>query len=336
MGTTTDLWVVVEHAKGKLHPTSALLLQHAAALVAQAGRPLRVCAMLAAAAPDEEVTLLDALRRAGVAAATVLELAPGHHGEIPADAAEALLRDARPAVVLLPATPAPTRLAARLAAQRVLPLVADCVGLRAEPDGRIVFQVSTAGGMALVDTETASAGALVLMPQREFDGPVPPAGDAPLHVSRLRCEAAPSDGALELVSAAAITAEDMSLAEASVIVSGGRGLGQPEAFDMLRELASRIGGHVGASRVATDLGWIDRDHLVGMSGSTVRPALYLALGISGAPHHLMGMREATEIVALNSDPSAPIFQVATHAFVGDLHEIVPQVITRLYALRAGA
>ncbi|MES3001017.1 MAG: electron transfer flavoprotein subunit alpha/FixB family protein [Pseudomonadota bacterium] len=333
---TASLWVVVEHAKGKPHDTSAMLLRHAAVLAAQPGHPLRVCAVMRSGTSDEELTVLDALHRTGVQAVTILECEGPQDTCVPPDAADAFLRDAHPELVLLPATPGPTRLAAHLAASRDIALIADCVGIDRAGDGRLAFRVSTAGGMALINVESAARTTLALMPQREFDVPVPAAQGGPLHVTRLQCGHAAPDDSLSLISAAPVAPEDMSLAEANVIVSGGRGLGQPETFDLLRSLAAMLGGHVGASRVATDLGWIDRDHLVGMSGSTVRPALYFAIGISGAPHHLMGMREAATILALNKDPDAPIFQIATHALVGDLHEVIPKVIERLGAMRDSA
>jgi electron transfer flavoprotein alpha subunit len=329
------LWVVAEHARGKLHDTSAMLLRHAQVLAAQPGHLLRTCAVMRSAAPEEELTVLDTLLRAGVRAVTILEYEGPQDTGLPPDAVDALLRDAHPELVLLPATPGATRLAAHLAAGREMALVADCVGIDRAGDGRLAFRMSTAGGMALINVETTARTTLALMPQREVDMPASPAANFPLHVTRLQCGPSVHDASLSLVSAAPVAPENMTLAEANVIVSGGRGLGDPEAFDLLRTLAAMVGGHVGASRVATDLGWIDREHLVGMSGSTVRPALYFAIGISGAPHHLMGMREAATILALNKDPQAPIFQIATHALVGDMHEVIPKVIERLGAMRAG-
>src|SRR2546426_803007 len=115
----------------------------------------------------------------------------------------------------------------------------------------------------------------------------------------------------------------VDLTQAAVIVSGGRGVGAPEKFGVIRELAQVLGGQVGASRPVTDMGWLPHEHQVGSSGVTVNPKLYIACGISGAIQHIVGMKGAGYIIAINKDPDAPIFSVADVGVVGDLFEIVP-------------
>lgn len=127
--------------------------------------------------------------------------------------------------------------------------------------------------------------------------------------------------------------EKVNLVDADIIVSGGRGLGGPENFAIIRELADELGAAVGSSRAAVDAGWIPYAHQVGQTGKTVCPKIYIACGISGAVQHQVGMKSSDVIIAINKDPNAPIFDIATYGFVGDLFEVVPALTKKIKAMR---
>ncbi|HQF14523.1 MAG TPA: electron transfer flavoprotein subunit alpha/FixB family protein, partial [Thermogutta sp.] len=121
----------------------------------------------------------------------------------------------------------------------------------------------------------------------------------------------------------------VNLKSARVIVAGGGGVGSKEDFRLIYELAGVIGGAVGASRAAVDSGFIGKEHQIGQTGTTVRPALYIAAGISGAVQHRAGMEESAKIIAINTDPNAPIFSIAHYGIVGDLKKVIPMMIKAL-------
>jgi electron transfer flavoprotein alpha subunit len=135
-----------------------------------------------------------------------------------------------------------------------------------------------------------------------------------------------SDIRTKIVEIVKSAKEIVSLTDADIICSGGRGLGDPSGFDLIKQFADKVGGVVGSSRAAVDAGWIDHSHQVGQTGTTVKPKIYFACGISGAIQHLAGMQTSDIIVAINKDADAPIFEVADYGIVGDLYKVIPQII----------
>ena len=135
-----------------------------------------------------------------------------------------------------------------------------------------------------------------------------------------------SDIRIQVLDVVKSAKELVSLTDADIICSGGRGLGDPSGFELIKEFADKVGGVVGSSRACVDAGWIDHSHQVGQTGTTVKPKIYFACGISGAIQHLAGMQTSETIVAINKDPSAPIFEVADFGIVGDLYKVIPEII----------
>lgn len=135
-----------------------------------------------------------------------------------------------------------------------------------------------------------------------------------------------SDIRTEIVEIVKSAKELVSLTDADIICSGGRGLGDASGFELIKKFADKVGGVVGSSRAAVDAGWIDHSHQVGQTGTTVKPKIYFACGISGAIQHLAGMQTSDIIVAINKDPDAPIFEVADYGIVGDLYKVIPEII----------
>ncbi|HEY9166814.1 MAG TPA: electron transfer flavoprotein subunit alpha/FixB family protein [Candidatus Kryptonia bacterium] len=229
-------------------------------------------------------------------------------------------------VILLPASAMGKDLGARLAAKLKAGLAADCVGIRSE-SGSIIATRPVYAGKALIDVKVNSEKEVFTLRPNVFS-PGPSDG------SRAACEKVAvkfedSDFASRVTSVAVTKAGRPDLTEAEIIVSGGRGLGGPQNFKMIEDLADAMGAAVGASRAVVDAGWRPHDDQVGQTGKTVLPSLYVAVAISGAIQHLAGMSSSKCIVAVNKDKDAPIFQVADYGIIGDAFEIVPEITARV-------
>ncbi len=231
--------------------------------------------------------------------------------------------DRRPAILLLGASARGRDLAGSVATALRTGLTADCTGLEIDAETGLLRQTRPAYGgniMATIITPERRPQ-MATVRHRVFEMP-------PFDAARAgRIEAVPVALAEEEMVTRVLDfiADDagVNLADARIIVSGGRGVGGAAGFALLRELAAVLGGAVGASRAAVDAGWIPYAHQVGQTGRTVRPDLYIACGISGAIQHRAGMSTAQVIVAINNDPEAPIFDLATYGIVGDLFDIIP-------------
>ena len=212
-------------------------------------------------------------------------------------------------------------LAARLAAQLGTGLAADCVELIREGD-ELLFKRPIYAGKAFETVALSGKPAIATLRPNNFAALAPEPGRQ-VAVQPLAGTLDPASLRLVVKEAVAAAADRVLLTEASIIVSGGRGVKGPEHFALIEGLAAVLGAAVGASRAVVDAGWRPHAEQVGQTGKTVSPVLYVACGISGAIQHLAGMSSSRFIVAINKDPEAPIFKVADYGIVGDLFEVLP-------------
>ncbi|GAY15104.1 electron transfer flavoprotein subunit alpha [Mycobacterium sp. shizuoka-1] len=304
--------MLVEHSEGAVKKVTAELITAARTL----GEP----AAVVIGAPGTAAPLVDDLKAAGAAKIYVAESADAEGYLITpfVDVLASLVESAAPAAVLLAANADGKEIAGRLAARTGAGLLSDVVEVKE-------------GGKGV---HSIFGGAFTVEAQANGDTPV-------ITVRPGAVEAAPSAGAGEQVSVEvpaqaenatkitsrqpAVAGDRPELTEATVVVSGGRGVGSAEKFSVVEELADSLGGAVGASRAAVDSGYYPGQFQVGQTGKTVSPQLYIALGISGAIQHRAGMQTSKTIIAVNKDEEAPIFEIADYGIVGDLFNVTPQL-----------
>lgn len=248
-----------------------------------------------------------------------------------ADATADLVRRQGHDLVLVASTYAGRDFAGRLAAQLGAPLVANALDIVAEPE--IAIRSSIFGAALDVTTTVTRTPAVVLVRPRSFVAASVAGGAAT--VVPLDAPVAAMHRAVRRVERRAEAAAGPQLEEATLVVSGGRGLGDPKNFALVEELAQLLGGAVGASRAVVDAGWVPYALQVGQTGKTVKPSIYIACGISGAMQHTVGMKGAKHIIAINRDSEASIFKIADLGVVGDVLKILPQLIDEVRARRPG-
>jgi electron transfer flavoprotein alpha subunit len=307
-----EVLVLVEHAEGALKKVTSELITAARAL----GEP----AAVVVGKPGTAAPLVDGLKEAGAAKIYVAESDDAENYLITpvVDVLAALAESNAPAAVLLSANADGKEVAGRLAARIGSGLLVDVVGV--QEGSKAVHSIF--GGAFTVESQangdtpviTVRGGAIDAEPQagagEEVTVEVP----------------APAENATKITSREPAVAGDRpELTEATIVVSGGRGVGSAENFSVVEALADSLGGAVGASRAAVDSGYYPGQFQVGQTGKTVSPQLYVALGISGAIQHRAGMQTSKTIVAVNKDEEAPIFEIADYGVVGDLFKVAPQL-----------
>lgn len=255
----------------------------------------------------------------------------GYSPDAYAGVIEEALRSTGASVVLFAGTAMGRDLAARAAAKVDAPCAVDLVEVEIT-GGRLTGRRPVYSGKAFAHVAADLGGVPVFATLRPnaFPASSDGAGAAPVQT----LPGPHRGGGATAVRVEKPAEAEIDVAEATVVVSGGRGLKGPENFGIVRDLAAALGGAVGASRAVVDAGWIDHAHQVGQTGKVVSPELYVACGISGAIQHLAGMSSSKVIVAVNKDREAPIFQVATYGIVGDLFEVVPRITEEVRRLKA--
>ena len=242
-----------------------------------------------------------------------------------------IIQQAEPAAVFMAASATGKDVAPRVAARLGVGLESDCTDFALDADGRLLITRPIYAGKIIATVRLKSTPQMATVRPNVLGVPEPDTSrkatveKVAVDVGQVRAKA------VDLLVA---EGDEVPLTEATIIVSGGRGVKGPEGFAPIRALAKAIGGSVGSSRAAVDAGWIDHSHQVGQTGKTVTPNLYIACGISGAIQHLAGMKTSKVIVAINKDPEAPIFSFADYGVVGDLFEVVPLVEKEVKALLA--
>jgi electron transfer flavoprotein alpha subunit len=330
-----DVWVFIEQQDGRIADVSLELLGKAVELARMLEG--QVCGVLGG-------LQIEALAHEAIQYGADLVLWADHpelavYRTLPyARLLSDLVRARSPYIVLFGATPVGRDLAPRVASSVRAGLTADCTDLQigdyhSRRDNRVysnlLYQIRPAFGGNLIATIVNPLMHPQMATVREgvFRKPSPD----PTRQGRVEAVTptfAPGDLAVEVLSRES-RESSVNLKDAPVIVAGGAGIRSKEEFQLLEDLANLLGGEVGASRAAVDAGYISREHQVGQTGTTVRPRLYIAAGISGAVQHRAGMSEANKIIAINTDPNAPIMQIAHYKIIGDAAEVIPLMIKAL-------
>ncbi len=319
-----DIWVIGELIDGKVHPVTIELIGEGKKLAGKINKKLNV--VIAGYGVKE---IAEKLLSFGVDKVLYIEheLLKDFNTEGYAITISDLIKARKPEIVLLGATSIGRDIGPRIAAKIGTGLTADCTKLEIdETDGKLLQTRPAFGGNLM---------ATIICPNnRPQMSTVRPGVMAKAqHVEKITGEVeviTPSirkeDLRVELIEKIVSGKKRVNLTEAKVVVSGGRGLKEASGFKLIQDLADTLGGEVGSSRAAVDAGWIESNHQVGQTGTTVRPDLYVACGISGAIQHQAGMHESKYIIAINRDKNAPIFEICDFGIVGDLFEVVPAMI----------
>lgn len=321
-----DIFILSEQRGGEIHPISYELLGKGKEIAQKLGTNL--CSVLLTPNGKEAKELIyHGADKVYLYEDSVLELP---NEEVYKINLVDLIMEKKPQVFLIGATHFGRSLAPRIAAALDTGLTADCTDLRIDEEGNLEQIRPAFSGNILAHINTNSYPCMATIRYKEMERLK---RDPNRRGEIIKKETKIiEDNDVEVLKK--LEARELNIADADIVVSGGRGLEKSEDFELLGELAELLGGVVGSSRPLVDDGWIGKEHQVGYSGNRTKPELYIACGISGAPQHLVGMRDSDTIVAINKDPSAPIFNVADYGIIGDLYEVIPTLINKIKEIRS--
>jgi len=316
--------VFIEQRNGQIKKASYEAVRVAAGIAAKLSYQVEAVAI------GDEIENLESIGNYGVSNvkhfknSELINYSPSAYSKILFDFA----KETESSIILFPNTSLGKDLAPRLAAKLDAGIAMDCTALEVQ-NNEIIITRPIYGGKVLIDVKLTCASKVFTLRPNVFNPGIP--GDTKSEVSIVNID---NPDLSTKVTEIKKSEGKLDVAEAEIIVSGGRGMKGPEHFNLVEELSQLLGAAPGASRAVVDAGWRPHGEQVGQTGKTVSPTLYIALGISGAIQHLAGMRSSKYIVAINKDKDAPIFQVADYGIVGDLFEVVPALIEEIKKIKS--
>lgn len=318
---------IVEHDGSSVSDSSFEALTLARGLAQSAGVPLE-----AAILGNSVSGIADSLKEAGVVKVHLIEDSrfEKYAPMALAKSIAQLVAAKSPTAVLAPGTDRGNELMAHLAAQLDQPMAANCTAVTPNGEGYSVVRLTWGGSLFEDATLSGSPKLFTVAPHTVA---AENATAAEFSVEPFSPELSDADFRVQVAEVIASEKEGVSLADAKIVIGGGRGVGSEENFSMLEELASLVNGAVGGSRVATNNGWRPHSDQIGQTGMQIAPDLYIACGISGAIQHVVGCKGAKNILAINTDADAPIFSRADYGVVGDLLEVVPALIEEIKKMK---
>ncbi|MDD4081596.1 MAG: electron transfer flavoprotein subunit alpha/FixB family protein [Eubacteriales bacterium] len=322
-----NVWALAEVLSGEIQPVTHELIGAARALADARGSEVWAAVLGEGTASQAEELIAYGADKVVVVDEAALR---GFSDELECGIVEGLIRKYKPEILLGAATARGRALMPRIAVKSVCGLTADCTELGIDPQNGDLLQTRPAfGGNILATIRSSNHRPQLATVRPRVMKALPKDASRKGEVIRERIEAGDAGKIKQILEIFQDKESVVNLGHAQIIVSGGRGVKGPQGFELLRGFAAKIGAAVGASRAAIDSGWISYSHQIGQTGQTVQAKVYIACGISGQIQHLVGMQSSDLIIAIDKNPDTPMMQLADIAIVGDLFEVIPEIIREI-------